>query len=98
MELILGIPVPGAKLSAQIATANLTAAISFTTRNTTSDIFNDEVKAALNDAVPILLELGAKLALPSIFNFKAASAPLHSKRTPLVTKCVMPSPPAGLWY
>lgn len=98
IELILGIPVPGAKLSAQITTSNLTAAITLVTRNTTSDIFNNEVKAALNDAAPILLQIGIKLAISSIFNFGAASPPSHSKRTPLVTTCVVKLLSVNLWY
>ena len=87
VELILGIPVPGAQLNAKISTANFTSAISSVTNSTgLSSIFNDEVKSALQDAVPILVGVGIELAIPAIFNFNLASAPLHNERTPLVTK------------
>lgn len=88
VELILGIPVPGAQLNAKVTTANFTSAITAVTGSSSaaSNIFTDEVKAALQAAVPILVEVGAELAIPAIFNFNLASAPLHNQRTPLVTK------------
>lgn len=87
MELILGIPVPGVQLTSKISTSNFTAAITAVTSSTNlTSIFNDEVKAVLQDAVPILVEVGLELAIPAIFNFNLASAPVHNQRTPLVTK------------
>lgn len=85
VELILGIPVPGAQLAAKITTANFTAAITAATNTNANDIFTDEVKSALKAAVPILIEMGAELSIPTIFNFNLASAPFHSQHEPLLT-------------
>lgn len=87
VELILGIPVPGAQLTIKPSTSNFTSAITAVTTSTNlTSIFNDEVTSALQDAVPILVQVGYQLAVPAIFNFNLASAPLHSQREPLVTK------------
>ena len=87
VELVLGIPVPGVQLDAQITTSNFTAAISDVCNGTSlSEIFNDEVKAALEAAAPILVEIAGELSIPTIFNFNLASAPFHSQHQPLVTK------------
>ncbi|KAI0766145.1 glycoside hydrolase family 5 protein [Trametes elegans] len=83
VELILGIPVPGLKLDVQTHTSNFTSALS--TAAGASRIFNDAVKSALLEAVPILVELGWELAIPTIFNFNMAAAPLRNSREPLVT-------------
>ncbi|KIP07427.1 glycoside hydrolase family 5 protein [Phlebiopsis gigantea 11061_1 CR5-6] len=86
VELILGIPVPGAQLTIKPSTSNFTSAITAVTTSTNlTSIFNDEVTSALQDAVPILVQVGYQLAVPAIFNFNLASAPLHSQREPLVT-------------
>ncbi|OCH93675.1 glycoside hydrolase family 5 protein [Obba rivulosa] len=82
VELILGIPVPGLQLDAKVTTSNFTSAI---TSVTESNVFNSEVTAALLDAVPILIELGTELAVPEIFDFDLAAAPVHNSREPLVT-------------
>lgn len=87
VELILGIPVPGVQLSTKVTTSNFTAAITSVVNSTTSDtIFTDEVKSVLQDAVPILIQVAAELAIHAIFDFNLASAPLHDQRTPLVSK------------
>ena len=87
VELILGISVPGVHLDTRVNTANFTAALStVASTSSLSEIFNDEVKSALEAAVPILVQVGTELAIPAIFNFNLASAPLHNQRTPLTTK------------
>lgn len=87
VELILGIPVPGVQFSTNVSTSNFTEAITSVVNSTgLSDIFTDEVKSVLQDAVPILGRVGSELAIPTIFDFDLASAPLHSQRTPLVSK------------
>ena len=80
-ELILGIPVLGAKLAAKINTANFTAAIGAATSTNSENLFTDDVKSALDAAAPILLEMAVELSIPTIFNFNLASSP----RTPLQT-------------
>ncbi|KAI0332704.1 glycoside hydrolase family 5 protein [Cubamyces sp. BRFM 1775] len=82
VELVLGIPVPGLTLDVKVSTANLTSALSATV--SASNLFNSEVKSALAEAVPILVELGFELAVSSIFNFNMASSPLKNTREPLV--------------
>ncbi|KAI0642029.1 glycoside hydrolase family 5 protein [Trametes meyenii] len=82
VELILGIPVPGRSLDVQLNTANFTSALSATA--STTKLFNKEVTSALADAVPILVELGFELSIPTIFNFNMAAAPFHNTREPLV--------------
>ncbi|THH28373.1 hypothetical protein EUX98_g5821 [Antrodiella citrinella] len=79
VELALGIPVPGAKLSADIATSNFTEAISIAANSSTGDIFTPDVKAALLDAASILVEVSLQLEMGSDL-----STLLHSKE-PLVT-------------
>lgn len=86
VELILGIPIPGLSLDVQLHTSNFTSAI--TAAVSGSNIFNSEVKSALTEAVPILVELGFELAISSIFNFNSASSPLRNTRQPLVAKSV----------
>ncbi|THG99809.1 hypothetical protein EW026_g2627 [Hermanssonia centrifuga] len=85
VELILGIPVPGAQLASKITTSNFTAAIGTATSTNSNDIFNDEVKSALQAAAPILAQIAVELSIPTIFNFNLASAPVHNQRSPLVT-------------
>ena len=84
VELVLGIPVPGVQLSSKITTGNFTAAITAAASTDTSDIFSDEVKAALREAAPILLQMAIELAIPTIFNFQSGS--VHNQREPLTTK------------
>ncbi len=93
VELILGIPVPGAQLASKITTSNFTAAIGTATSTNSNDIFNDEVKSALQAAAPILAQIAVELSIPTIFNFNLASAPVHNQRSPLVTKYVFISYP-----
>ncbi|OJT07167.1 Glucan endo-1,6-beta-glucosidase B [Trametes pubescens] len=82
VELILGIAVPGMSLDVQLHTSNFTSAITAAVGG--NNIFNSEVKSALTEAVPILVELGFELAISSIFNFNSASSPLRNTRQPLV--------------
>ncbi|CDO68818.1 Glycoside Hydrolase Family 5 protein [Trametes cinnabarina] len=83
VELILGIPVPGLSLDVKVSTSNFTSALSATV--SASKLFNKEVKSALAEAVPILVELGFELALSAIFNFNMAASPLSKTRSPLVS-------------
>ncbi|EKM50047.1 glycoside hydrolase family 5 protein [Phanerochaete carnosa HHB-10118-sp] len=86
VELILGIPVPGIQLDVPVNTSNFTYALGDVTNATTlTEIFNDEVKSALEDAIPILAEIAIELAIPTIFNFELEEAPCHSNPEPLVT-------------
>lgn len=83
VELSLGIPVPGAGFSLTVsASANFTSAISAAANANSNTIFTPEVKAALKDAIPILVEVSLQLGLG--FDLGAL---LHS-REPLVTKYV----------
>lgn len=95
VELVLGIPIPGVAFSSKITTTNFTAAMSATvtamgngnsTGASASNIFTPEVTAALQDAVPILVEMALELSIPTIFNFASTAAPVHNQREPLVTK------------
>ncbi|KAG2072055.1 glycoside hydrolase family 5 protein [Suillus decipiens] len=66
VELILGISVPSSSLSLSIPASvsnNFTAALSAAS---SANIFQAEVQAALSDAVPILLEIGAAYGLQTI--------------------------------
>ncbi|KAI0630905.1 glycoside hydrolase family 5 protein [Trametes polyzona] len=82
VELILGIPVPGLSLDVQIKTSNFTSALGAAA--SASNLFNHEVKLALTEAIPILVELGFELTLPAVFNFNMAASPLRNSRQPLV--------------
>ncbi|KAI0630906.1 glycoside hydrolase family 5 protein [Trametes polyzona] len=76
VELALGIPVQGLSTNVQIPTANLAAALG--TAVNSSDLFNNEVKSAVLDSVPILAELAFELSFPQTLG--------HSnQRQPLVT-------------
>ena len=83
VELVLGIPVPGAAFNGSSQSANLTQSLAAVAA---SDDCNTEVRAVLRDAVPVLSQIGVQLSLPAIFDITAGSAPFHSKREPLVTK------------
>ncbi|EPQ56174.1 glycoside hydrolase [Gloeophyllum trabeum ATCC 11539] len=86
VELILGIPVPGVSLDVSLGTSNTSAAfIQVATSTSLPSIFNQNVTAALLEAAPILLEMAAELAIPTILDFTSTQAPLFSSRTPLMT-------------
>ena len=87
VELVLGIPVPGVQLSSQITTGNFTAAITAAANTNANDLFNDEVRAALQDAAPILIQMAIELAVPAIFDFRPGS--INNQRQPLTTKYVV---------
>lgn len=95
VELVLGIPIPGVAFSSKITTTNFTAAVSATatamgngtsTSASASNIFTPEVTAALQDAVPILVEMALELSIPTLFNLASTAAPVHNQREPLLTK------------
>jgi hypothetical protein len=79
VELTLGIPVPW-ELSVSVSASdsnNFTAALS-----ASATTFSAEVQAALLDAVPILIEIGAACGLQTILE----ASPFKSFRTSLVAK------------
>lgn len=76
VELAFGITVPGSKFK-------FTSPVNFTASFNglrARDIFNEEVVAVLEEAIPII----SKVAL----QFKISPIPDSSHRTPLLTKCV----------
>jgi len=82
VELTLGISVPSSSLSVLVSASvsnNFTAALSETSSAT---IFSAEVQAALLEAVPILLEIGAECGLQTIFE----ASPFKWSRDSLVAK------------
>ncbi|KAG2338783.1 hypothetical protein BDR05DRAFT_892917, partial [Suillus weaverae] len=82
VELTLGIFVPSSSLSLSISASvsnNFTAALSATSSAT---IFSAEVQAALLEAVPILLEIGAACGLQTVFE----ASPFKQSRASLVAK------------
>lgn len=83
VELVLGIPVPGAALNSSSQSANLTQSLADVAA---SGDCNTEVRSVLRDAVSVLGQVAIQLSLPAIFDITAGSAPFHSKREPLVTK------------
>ncbi|TFK48455.1 glycoside hydrolase family 5 protein [Heliocybe sulcata] len=88
VELILGIPVPDVTLPFSLGTSNTTAAfMKVAAANSTSlpAIFNPNVTAALAEAGPILLQVAAELASPSVLDFTSTQAPVFSSKTPLWT-------------
>ncbi|EIN06302.1 glycoside hydrolase family 5 protein [Punctularia strigosozonata HHB-11173 SS5] len=94
IELVLGIPVPGASpITSSLSSSNFTSALTSASKLTPSssspssiaNIFTPEVQAALTEAIPILIQMGIELAIPAIFDLHAGSAPFHSIRDPLVT-------------
>ena len=81
-EAILGITVPGVKLAQEIKTSNFTEAVAqATSTNNSTDIFNAEVTAALQEAAPILIQMAIELAIPTVF-----ALPVSSQREPLMAK------------
>ncbi|CCM02655.1 uncharacterized protein FIBRA_04759 [Fibroporia radiculosa] len=82
VELTLGIPVPGMTLDTQISTNNFTEALGQVAN--TSTIFNSNVKEALAEAAPILVELAIQLAVPAILDTNLASG-LPSRSTLVTT-------------
>lgn len=86
VELVLGIPVPGVTLDAQINTSNFTYALEHACHSSNlTEIFTGEVVKALEDAIPILIEVGFELAIPAFTDFDFTSAPARTKGEPLVT-------------
>ena len=79
MELVLGIgsPIADLDIDVDLSSSNITAAITAAAGQSTS--LNSEVKAALLQAVPILVELGPQLGLSLV-------PPSKSQRQPLVTR------------
>ncbi|KAG2143787.1 glycoside hydrolase family 5 protein [Suillus bovinus] len=81
VELTLGISVPSSNLSVSVSASvsnNFTAALSETSLET---IFPAEVQAALSEAVPIIMGIGATYGLQTIFE----ASPFKKSGTPLVT-------------
>ncbi|KAG1908090.1 glycoside hydrolase family 5 protein [Suillus fuscotomentosus] len=81
VELTLGISVPSSNLSVSVSASvsnNFTAALNETSSAT---IFPAEVQAALSEAVPIIMGIGATHGLQTIFE----ASPFKQSGTPLVT-------------
>ncbi|KAI0792213.1 glycoside hydrolase family 5 protein [Abortiporus biennis] len=83
VELVLGIPVPGVELSSRLTSSNFTSALTTAIATNSNGFFNAEVKSALKAAVPILIEIGNELSIPTIFDFNMAA--VRNQRGSLVT-------------
>ncbi|KAI0091624.1 glycoside hydrolase family 5 protein [Irpex rosettiformis] len=81
VELLLGITVPGETLNFKLPSTNITDAFNVAASSSGSNIFNDEIRSVLKDAVPILTGIVLELG---ILNAQFPSALVHSQRTPLV--------------
>jgi len=81
VELTLGIPIPGMSLDTQISTTNFTEALGQVANAST--IFNSNVRAALAQAVPMLVELAIQLSVPALLDTTLATG--IASRTTLVT-------------
>lgn len=81
VELTLGIPVPGLTLDTKVTTTNFTEALGQVAN--TSTIFNANVKQALAEAAPMLVELAIQLAVPALLDTSLASG--VASRTTLLT-------------
>lgn len=80
IELTLGISVPGLLFDYSTSSTNFTAALADTC---SSPMFNDEVVAAITDAIPILLQIAFQYDIGGLFT----SSPFQCKgKPPLVTK------------
>ncbi|EPT01117.1 hypothetical protein FOMPIDRAFT_70674 [Fomitopsis schrenkii] len=80
VELLLGIPVPGMSLNAQITTSNFTQTLDIAANLT--GIFNSNVRAALAAAAPILVDLAVELSVPALLDVNLGG---NVDRTSLVT-------------
>ena len=78
VELTLGIPIPGMSLNISMSSTNFTAALSDAC---SSPLFNAQVAAAIEDAIPIILDIAFECELGSVFT----SSPFKSDRSSLVT-------------
>ncbi|KAG6381772.1 glycoside hydrolase family 5 protein [Boletus reticuloceps] len=78
VELTLGIPVPGVSLDYSISSTNFTAALGDTC---SSSLFNANVTAAIEDAIPILIGIASEYGLGNVFT----SSPFQCESPSLVT-------------
>ena len=81
VELLLGIPVQGMSLGTEITTTNFTQALDDASNLT--NIFNENVRAALAAAAPILVDLAVELAVPALLDVNLGG---NVDRTSLITK------------
>lgn len=79
VELTLGISVPGMSWNGSTSSTNFTAALDDAC---SSHSFNAQVVAAIQDAIPILLEIAFGCGLGDVFTL----FPFKSDRSSLVTK------------
>lgn len=80
VELLLGIPVSGMSLGTQITTTNFTQALD--DASSLSNVFNENVRAALAAAAPILVDLAIELSVPALLDVNLGG---NVDRTTLVT-------------
>ncbi|KAI0630907.1 glycoside hydrolase family 5 protein [Trametes polyzona] len=83
VELVLGIPVEGLSLDVPVSGYNFTSALQAV--GSSSNLFNQEVRSALLEAVPMLVQLGFELSFSRVFDSDMATWRSHNPRDPLVT-------------
>ena len=71
VEFILGISIPGT--TAKPTATSWQSAVTSAASTSAAELFSSEVKAVLQDAIPILAQVAIELAVPAIFNFHGAS-------------------------
>lgn len=78
VELTLGIPISGMSLNGSTSSTNFTAALGDAC---SSPLINPQVTAAIQDAIPIILDIAFEYGLEDLFT----SLPFKSDRSSLVT-------------
>ena len=89
VELLLGISVPDETLNFKLPSTNFTDMLTVAASSSGDNIFTDEIKSVLKDAVPILVEVGLELGVSAIFDSPHPSSLVHVQRAPLITKYVL---------
>ena len=89
VELLLGISVPDETLNFKLPSTNFTDVLTVAASSSGDNIFTDEIRSVLKDAVPILVEVGLQLGVSAIFHSPDPSSLVHVQRAPLITKYVL---------
>ena len=89
VELLLAISVPDETLNFKLPSTNFTDVLTVAASSSGDNIFTDEIRSVLKDAVPILVEVGLQLGVSAIFNSPHPSSLVHVQRSPLITKYVL---------
>ena len=89
VELLLGISVPDETLNFKLPSTNFTDVLTVAASSSGDNIFTDEIRSVLKDAVPILVEVGLQLGVSAIFHSPDPSSLVHVQRAHLITKYVL---------